>query len=225
MRSLKEAQAVQEAAFDGLGGTRIGYTLAATTDLTSRLLNCFGPIAGWLIEDYVHDSGSTIRLPHGTLGAGAQFIFTIGAPVREPVTLRSVADSILSCRMGLQILGRRAAPGVPLNDRSATADCALDVGGVLGAGIEEWDGIGLDAVEISLRMSGNELAKGRGTEVFGGPVRAVLGLAQSLTIRGIRLQAGDLVATGSCTGLTQVVPGHSVNAVFGGCGEVRVHFV
>ncbi len=223
--SMQDAREVQDAAFDYLGGTPVGYTIAATTDTTSRLLNCSEPIVGRLIEDYVYDSGSTIRLPYGTIGVGAQFVFVIGAPVRWPVNLRSVSDSIISCRMGLQVLGRRAASDVPLNDRSATADFALDIACVLGGSIEDWDQVSLEAVEVSLRIGGNELATGHGTEIFGHPIRAVVALAQSLQARGVSLQAGDTIATGSCTGLTQVVPGQAVEAVFHRCGGIHAYFV
>ena len=102
IRSLQEAREVQDAAFDCLGCTIVGYTMAATTDRTSRLLNCSRAIVGRLVDEYVYDSGATICLPHGTLGVGAQFVFVIGAPVKTPVNITSVSDSIMSCRMGLQ---------------------------------------------------------------------------------------------------------------------------
>ena len=223
LTSMQEACEVQDAAIDCFGAAPIGYTLAATTAVTSRLLVCSKPIIGKLLTEYVYESGSTIRLPHETLGLGAQFVFVMGAPIRKPIDLRSVSDSILSCRMGLQLLGRRAGGNVPLNDRSATADFALDVGCVLGSPVEGWREIGSKIIEVSLLMNGNELARGLGTEVFGDPIAALVDLAQSLSARGGSLEAGDVVATGSCTGLTQAIPGQRVEAVFEGYGSVQVY--
>ena len=40
--------------------------------------------------------------------------------------------------------------------------------------------------------------------------------------RGMPLQAGDVVPTGTWTGLTVVRPGEAVTAVFEGIGEARL---
>ena len=223
LTSLREARDVQDAAIDCFEAAPVGYTLTATTAVTSRLLNCSEPIVGKLLAEYVYESGSTLRLPYGTLGLGAQFIFVMGAPIREPIDLRSVSDAVVSCRMGLQLLGRRASRGLPINDWSATADFALDVGCVRGAGIEGWDRADLQAIRVSLRVGGNDLARSDNPDAFGDPVGTLVDLARSLQARGGSLQAGDVVATGSCTGLAQVVPGQHIAAVFPGCGEVELH--
>lgn len=86
LASMQEAWDVQDAAIDCHGAAPIGYTLAATTAVTSRLLGCSKPIIGKLLTEYVYESGSTIRLPHGTLGLGAQFVFVMGAPIRSQST-------------------------------------------------------------------------------------------------------------------------------------------
>ena len=48
------------------------------------------------------------------------------------------------------------------------------------------------------------------------PIGALVDFARCLRARGASLQAGDMVATGSCTGLTQAIPGQGVEAVFEG---------
>ena len=225
IKSMQEARDVQDAAVIALGGDPIGYTLAATSAATSRTLNCHEPVFGKLLDDYVYESGSSLRPPHGTLGMGAQFIFVIGAPLKEPLCLRSVSNSIVSCRMGLQLLGRRVKLGVPLNDWTATADFALDVACVLGPEVHEWDKIESEAIEVSMRMGDHEVARGKSSAIFGNPVKAVLWLARSLETRGATLHAGDIVATGSCTGLTQVVPGQRIHAVFKGHSCVDISLI
>ena len=225
IKSMQEARDVQDIAAVALHGDPIGYTLAATSAATSRILNCQEPVFARLLDDYVYESGSSLRPPHGTLGMGAQFIFVIGAPLKEPLYLGSVSNSIVSCRMGLQLLGRRVKPGVPLNDWTATADFALDVACVLGPEVREWDKIESEAIEVSMRMGDHEVARGKSSAIFGNPVKAVLWLARSLETRGATLHAGDIIATGSCTGLTQVVPGQRIQAIFEGQGCITVNLV
>ncbi len=222
IRSMDDARDVQEAALAAHGGAVVGYTLAASSAATSRRLNCFDPVVGRILDDRLHPSGESLRLPYGTLGMGAQFVLVIGAPVREPLDLRSVADAVLSCSAGLQLLGRRAGPGVPLNDWSATADFALDVACIRGPEIAGWGETDLARIDLALEIDGHGVARGRGADVLGGPMAALLHLALSLRERDIRLQAGDVVATGSATGLSQVVPGQHVAGVFGGCRTVDV---
>lgn len=218
IKSMREARDVQDVAALALNGDPIGYTLTATSAVTSRILNCQEPIYGKLLDDYVYESGSSLRPPHGTLGMGAQFIFVIGAPLKEPLCLRSVSNSIVSCRMGLQLLGRRVTPGVPLNDWTATADFALDVACVLGPEMHEWDKIESKGTEVSMRMGDHEVARGESSAIFGNPVQAVLWLAQLLKNRGATLHAGDIVATGSCTALRKSFQG----SVFKPCSKVTV---
>ena len=91
--------------------------------------------------------------------------------------------------------------------------------------MKKWDQSSLGPIDVSLRSDKNELASGREIGVFGDPIGAVVSLAQSLQIRGVSLQAGDMVATGSCSGLTQVVSGQRVEAVFDGYEGVQANFL
>ncbi len=62
-------------------GVLRGYTLAATTARTARLLNCQEPIIGKLFDEHMHDTGATLGIPYGFIGAGAQLIFMLALPL------------------------------------------------------------------------------------------------------------------------------------------------
>ena len=68
---MREARDLQDPAVACLEAAPLGYTLAATTAVTSRLLNCSEPVVGKLLAEYVYGFGSTVRLPYGTPGLGA----------------------------------------------------------------------------------------------------------------------------------------------------------
>jgi 2-keto-4-pentenoate hydratase len=57
----------------------------------------------------------------------------------------------------------------------------------------------------------------------GDPIRLLVAAANHAAARG-GLGPGDLVTTGSCTGLVFATPGAEVVAEFAGWGEVRVAF-
>jgi 2-keto-4-pentenoate hydratase len=66
------------------------------------------------------------------------------------------------------------------------------------------------------------LAQGCGADVLGDPIDAVAWLARVLVRRGGELDPGDLVSTGTLTGLLQVLPGQTFEADFGELGRVSV---
>ena len=220
--SMQEAQQIQDAAGEAYDGAIRGYTLVATSAATARVLNCSTPVVGKLFDEHLFDSGAQIDLPYSMLGVGAQFIFVIGSPLLSPTTLKMVQDSIVSCHLGIQLLGRRVKHTVPLNEWSATADFALDVGCVRGPRIDCWDRIELENTEVSLQLNGHRITGGRGLDVLGSPIAAVVWLSRFLIARGVTLQAGDMVATGSCTGVAQVAPRQRVCAVFDRLGNVEL---
>jgi len=94
--SLQQAQEVQDAAVMGYGGVLRGYTLAATTALTARLLQCPKPIIGNLFDEHIHDTEGTLRIPYYFIGLGAQFLFMLGSPLAKPVTLEAVRNAVIS---------------------------------------------------------------------------------------------------------------------------------
>ena len=59
---------------------------------------------------------------------------------------------------------------------------------------------------------------------LGNPTNVVLWLANQQSARGRGLKAGEIVSTGTCTGLDPVRPGDRVQADFGGLGTVDVSF-
>jgi 2-keto-4-pentenoate hydratase len=128
--SNDEAEAVQIAAVEAYGGDPCGYSVQATTPLSQRLLGCHVPIFGPLLDTDVVESGTSFRLPRGVLGAGCALSFILARPYPtngEEISRETVSRAIASCRLVIEVLGRRVPGSVPLNTRTATADFALMV--------------------------------------------------------------------------------------------------
>ncbi len=78
----------------------------------------------------------------------------------------------------------------------------------------------LDKVECSLRLDGEVVASGVGTDVMGHPIQPMVWLANLLGgERGITLEAGQVVMTGSFTSAFVVEHGHNATADFGELGR------
>jgi 2-keto-4-pentenoate hydratase len=225
--SIEEAEDVQEAAIGAYGGAIIGYSVQATSAITRRLLGCEGPIFGLLTDKDVYQGGDHLLLPRGVLGAGCVLSFTLARPFpneTEEISRETVRDAVVTCRLGLEILGRRVSGSTPLNDWTAIADFGLLLALVQGPRVVHWRDLDLASTQATLRVNGVPVLGGRGAEVLGNPLDAVVWLARSLKARGRELEAGEIVATGTCTGLLQVIPGQLCEADFGELGRVEAAF-
>jgi 2-keto-4-pentenoate hydratase len=102
------------------------------------------------------------------------------------------------------------------NGRLAWADFGLNHGLVCGAPVmpPPLDALA-DAVVVA-RVDGDEVGRGTGAEVLGHPLEALAWL----TRQGCALVAGDLVSTGTCTGIAPIINGQRAEADFGPFGRV-----
>ena len=114
-------------------------------------------------------------------------------------------------------------PGsTPLNNWTATADFALAVAIVEGPRVDGWSATDLPGVKVAARINGTVAGAGHGADIMQHPLEAVVWLARALVAKGGELDAGDVVLTGSCVGLLQVLPGQTFEGDFGGLGRVRL---
>ncbi|ACL55245.1 2-keto-4-pentenoate hydratase [Methylobacterium nodulans] len=225
LSDLDDAEAVLAAALRHLGGAPAGYVLTGTSPPCAKLLCCEHPVVAPLVREGLLEEGGSLHLPGGAIGVGAGFAFRLGRPFPddgEEITEERAAEACVSCHLDLHLLGRRMPNGILLNAWTATADFGLDVARIRGPRVAGWHDGDLREAAVSLRVDGNELARGRGADILGSPIAAVAWLAGYLAERDLCLNAGDLVATGSCTGLIQVLPGQTVLAEFGPLGRVTL---
>ena len=73
-------------------------------------------------------------------------------------------------------------------------------------------------------LDGVTVASGSGAMVLGHPLNALLWLAEALHANGDRLRSGEIVLTGTCTGITKVAPGQTFAGCFSDVSPVRLHF-
>lgn len=224
--SADEAEAVQASAIRRFGAVPIGYALRATTPLCARLLGCDGPLVVPLLQETMLEDGARYWLPRGVIGIGAGFTFVMGRAFpfsdEEPLTAENAASACIACHLDIHILGRRVPHVTPLNSWTASADFGLDVAHVRGARLVDWSASGLIGTSLTLEIDGRAVKSGEGHAMPGGPLAAVASLAKKLGERGLILDAGDLVATGSIVGLIQVSPGQRVQAEIAGLGRVSL---
>lgn len=98
----------------------------------------------------------------------------------------------------------------------------------MAAGVEHYGGPianwreGLADVEVVLEVDGRQRRHGKGADVMGNPLTPLLWLVEKLRRWGLGLSAGEMISTGSTTGMLPVRAGQHVRAQFdsGACVEI-----
>jgi 2-keto-4-pentenoate hydratase len=216
LASRAAAEEFQAAAVKALGGELCGHKIGATSEEVQRMLGCREPIHAPIRREDVLASGATFPIPPGLLGIECEFGFQMGEDF--PVSAGSsdvgaLRSAIAECFVALEIVGRRVAADVPLTEVSAIADFSLNAAVVRGAAVPGWQQRDLTSIPVRALVDGMQAAAGNSAVVLGHPLNALQWLAGALNKRGDRLRRGDIVLTGTCTGITKVAPGQ----VFAGC--------
>lgn len=221
-----EALAAQAGALEAYDSDFRGYAIIGSSKAARRTLQLTEPIFSPLPERDVHHGPSRLRLPQGMLGAQCEFVFTLGrtypAP-DEPIDRETVAYAIAACQPAIGLLGRRTSPG-PDSELTAIADFALHVATITGSTTETVDFLALDQCHVSANINGATVIETRADEILGHPVDAVVWLARQLSRQGKKLNADDVVASGTCAPILQVLPGQTLDLTFTAVGTVSCAF-
>lgn len=204
-----------------------GWKIGATNRVVQEAIGTTEPFAGPLYGPRSHASGVVLPIPEGVLGIECEFAFRLAhaLPSRpQPYTPEQVAGAVASVHPAVELVGLCLPQAAFQDARWCIADHALNVAFVAGEATTDWDTLDLSALAVRSVINGAEASVGSGAAVLGNPVLALAWLANALSRRGLGMQAGDWISTGTCTGIQAVRPGDVVEAVFDRIGGVRVVF-
>ncbi len=229
VRDLEQAYAVQRAQLaDGVERV-VGWKIGATSAAAQAVLGLNGAVFGPVIEERVFQSGADVPL-HPDQGNYLESEFTLrlkeGFPPREgPYTRPEVAERVEAIFASFELVGCRLAKGIAGAGHLVPADFGVHGACVLGGAIprDHWDRLGPLAVTQTID---GQATMGRGDSIGWDHVfDAVAWLAGQAGRMARPLQAGDLVMTGTCTGVLPVLPGQRLQADFGGLAKVSAQLV
>lgn len=216
--SIAEAYAIQDAVVaksGGIGGWKVGAASPAAEPQCA-------PLPAPLIFQ------GPARLPaeaYGRLGIEAEIAFhiTSSLPPRDlPYSRSEVIAGVGAVCAAIEIVDSRwqawprVGAGWQLADHSANG--AL----IHGSGISAWHELDLSIQPVRLLIDDRPPIEAIGGNTAGDPVRLLVWVANHAARRGHPLKAGDVVTTGSCTGMNFAEPGSRVRAELRGIGEVEL---
>jgi 2-keto-4-pentenoate hydratase len=223
------AYEIQAAMTELAGLERVGWKIGATTKATLELLAVDEPLLGPLFAPHCHPDGAGIALVAAHRpGLESEFLVGLGAdlPPRERAYDKSeAAAAIAFVAPAFEIIGCRFAGGLAGRGLLAIADGGANAAIVQGEPAPDWRRFDLSRHAVRLSLNGREAASGSsGDLVFGDPIGAVAWLAGHPRLAGRGLKRGEIVMTGTCTGLTPIEAGDEALADFGEFGQVRAVF-
>ncbi|WP_102960621.1 fumarylacetoacetate hydrolase family protein [Mangrovicella endophytica] len=233
LASVAEAVAVQSAADAAYAPDAVGYTIVGAAPAAARSLGLDRPIFGTIpLGGYEGADDRPFRLPRGVIGAQCELVFTLGAPILPGQSGRiereDARSAILACHPGIGLLGRRTTDACA-SRIGAIADYAWHVATLVGpqtppATIQGL-GSGTAAGTVEARLDGHPVAFASVASAMDQALDALTWLAAELLRQKRGLATGDIVATGSCMPVLQVLPGQRLEVDFAALGRVACSFV
>ena len=230
-RDLAEAYEIQAAVAMMRGMPNAGFKLGLTNEEAQRAADTFAPIVGRLDSVDIRRNHSTIELPQTHLRiVEAEVVFEIGSDLpaaHAPYSQQRVMTHVSRAFAGIELCATRFDESVDPPLLCVVADHSNADLVVVGDALTEQD-VGALAVHsvtnlsVTLQRRGKPDINGSTRNVLGNPLRALTWLANWLARRGEGLKRGQLISSGSCTGMTQVAPDDVVIATFGSGARVCV---
>jgi len=219
---------VQDAFIRTWGQHLVGWKVGATAGVVQKRFGIAEPFAGPFFAPDVMASparAAAARFPH--LVIECEFAFRVGRTVEpQPAPARAEVVQMFDAVVpAIEIVGTRFDSLLFHSVPTAIADCALDAGFVLGEPVSDWRRYDYPAHPVALSVDGKLKAEGAGSAVLGDPLAVLEWAVRHLGSRGIALSPGDIISTGTTTGLTYLEPGEVALADFGPLGTVELGFV
>ena len=227
-KTLEQAYDIQIATFRLRGMGTAGFKIGLTNVEAQRSAGAAAPIAGRLASADILRSRARIPLPHDHLRiVEAEVVFEVGyAASADDVSLSEaeVYHCLRGAFAGIEVCNSRLSASDDASLPAIVADNSNADRLIVGERLRDWSVETLAALPVTLTRRGQPVVDGATRRVLGHPLKAVTWLANWLGARGEGLKSGDLIASGSCTGMTEVARDDAVIAVFGGGARVAVDF-
>jgi len=210
-----------------LGWTVGGWKIAAAKEEMQKALRTDSPIYGRTF--FVKPTPVTVV--HATLASPipeVEYQAKLGTdlpPRGRPYTVDEVTEVVASLHPGLELAECRfihdqAFPPLP----AILADGAGSGTIIYRPAIEDWRTRDIAGQEATLSCDGKVRRKGTAAAALDHPMVPLAWLANELSRTGIGLKAGQMISTGTLTGMLAPKPGESYRADFGPFGSVTVSF-
>jgi 2-oxo-hept-3-ene-1,7-dioate hydratase len=225
--AIQKSQAVQKLA---QGRRIIGWKIGLTSKVMQDALGITTPDSGVLYDDMLFKSGDTIpknRFIEPRIEA--EIAFVLKAPIDGDCTRVDVLNATDYVVPSLEILDTRIMRKDPVTGKSrvifdTVCDNAANAGIVVGEAQHDPRAFDLRWTGAILHKDDEVVATGLGAAVLNDPVESIVWLAKRMHTYGQRLEAGQIVLSGSFIAPIECPSGTKIKADFGPFGDVSLDF-
>lgn len=211
----------------------------AIQDATVALLN--ETVGGWkvgldksgvmtrapIFTGVIHDNNTKVdskTIPLLGIEAEIAFRFRKNLPARDTDYSREEVSDAVEAFPAIELLNSRYADPGARSQLEKLADCIVQGGIVCGTARADWKTIEFSQQSVVLTVDGKEIASRTGSHPTGDPIPPMVALVNNLrTKKGVR--AGQIMTTGTWTGVNYVTAQSTVIVAFKGFEPVTVRFV
>lgn len=203
-----------------------GFKIGLTSREAQKHFGVFKP-------DFGHLFASMAVLDQGTVSLAsliqpkieAEMAFVLGRDLKGPgITLREVTSSIDCVVAALEIIDSRIE-----NWKISASDTIADNGSsaryVLGKKRERLDALDLSLLGMALSQNSEVLVTAAGSAVMGNPLMALVFLVNELGEKGLTLEAGQVILSGSLGGMLTMRSGDTFLCEIQDLGQLSVECI
>lgn len=226
----EDAYAVQREIAELAGMVRAGWKVGATSQAAQQLLDASEPATAPMFAPLCSESPTEVAIYegcHSSVESEFAFRFCRDLPARDAAYSRAeVLDAVGTLCPSIEIVSCRYAGGFRgIGALRLISDMTANLAWTHGPETSDWRGRDLTTHRVRLRRNGAVVAEGAGAHVLGDPLNVLEWTANHLSRLGDGIAAGEVVTTGTCTGVTPVAAGETLVADFGNLGSAEVRFV
>jgi 2-keto-4-pentenoate hydratase len=223
--SIDEAYAIQDAVAQRRWIEQGGRTHAWKTGAPN---NETAPYAAPIPPNVVYDSPTQLLSNRfHIIGVEAELAYRFASdlpPKDAPYTADEIIDAVEGVYVAIEVVDTRLKDWQQAGKLWQLADNQINGALVMGSGRSDWNVLEPLQQSVELFVDGELLMVKQGSHPMGDPRPLVTWIINHCAGRNGGIKAGDVVITGSWTGLEFIEPGSHVVARFPGIGEATVSF-
>lgn len=227
-RTTRDGLQLQDALAKELEFEVGGWKVGCSSKYAQKLLKTRGPFAGRVFTQRIYASGATLpSSAYNLRGLEGEFAFVLARDLKprvRPYSRAEVAKAVGELRPAIEVVDSRYEDWMKVNTACLIADMGCNGALVLGNPVPRWRTRDLRKAPARMIVNGKTVGEGTGAAALGDPLLSLTWLANHLRRRQ-GLKAGQVIATGTCTGFLRAGPADRVKADFGKLGKVELRFV
>ena len=219
--AINDAYAIQEIVTQRLGAKTSAWKTSAPDPVSV-------PIVAPIYSNLLYKSGT--KVPTSDLfviGIEGEIAFQIGRDLplhKSAYSREDIVESIDALLPAIEIVDTRIQDGFSQPKNLMLADNQSNGGLVIGERVSHWENLDFSNLQACVSVNGSTEYSGVDGNRAGDPFRLMAWAANHCANHGRPFQAGDIVTTGTYTGILFVKPGAKVVVDFSGIGSVEVSF-